>query len=168
MLTIIFTVIAEEMKIQILTDKNNIATKILTMLTMPSEQKHQLRKTPFNNIITLLNTIINAKNLKIIINLTEEKINIKNAFCHFHTDLLPNTVLNNTFTPFIMNTSTPYTIHQLPKTHNKQKQLSYRITRSALDTSPTTLLILIGNLHLNILISKTNLLAKILILQNLL
>src|SRR6185295_10331124 len=86
------------------------------MLTMLSEQKHQLRKTPFNNIITLLNTIINAKNLKIIINLTEKKINIKNAFCQFHTNLLPNTVLNNTFTPFIMNTSTLYMIHQIPKT----------------------------------------------------
>jgi hypothetical protein len=45
----------------------------------------------------------------------EEKINIKDASYQFHTDLIPSKVLNNTFAPYILNTPTTYSIHQIPK-----------------------------------------------------
>jgi len=114
-LAIAFTVIPDGTKVQITTDKKNFYNKISTMITTLTEQKHQLRKNPFNNIVILLSTIINAKNLKIQTDLTEEKINIKDTSFQFHTDLLPNTVLNTIFTLSILNIPTIYTIYQIPK-----------------------------------------------------
>ena len=57
MLTIIFTISTARTKIQIKTDKNDILNKISTTLLAPLEQKQKFRKTSFNNIIALLNTI---------------------------------------------------------------------------------------------------------------
>ena len=114
MLAIIFTVITAETSIKISTDSNSIKNKITTILSNQFEPRQKLRKIQFNNIINLLNTIVNTKNLQIQIDTMEEKINIKDALYQFHTDLILSKVLNNMFALYILNTPTTYSIHQIP------------------------------------------------------